>query len=173
MNTRFSLKTIAAFGAALLMLGACGGAAKPASMADMPTYPGATELKAGESSLGSTLANNVAQNEQLKQAMGGAGTKIEQKGFKLPAAATWAEVNKFYEEKMKGMGFSAGLGGTGGIAGGLIGNLSNTVTQQMNQGNDLFQTAFFSKDKQIFTLIMITDPIDKTKKELVTSLNTN
>lgn len=172
MNAKLSIKSIVSLGAALVMLSACGGA-KPATMADMPTYPGATELKPGESTLANTLANNVAQNDQLKQAMGGAGTKIDQKGFKLPAAATWADVSKFYEDKLKGMGFAAGLGGTGGIAGGLVGNLTDKVMQQVNQGNDLFQTAMYSKDKQVFTVIMLTDPTDKTKKELVTSLNTN
>ncbi len=93
MNAKLSIKSIVSLGAALVMLSACGGA-KPATMADMPTYPGATELKPGESTLANTLANNVAQNDQLKQAMGGAGTKIDQKGFKLPAAATWAEATK-------------------------------------------------------------------------------
>lgn len=172
MSTKLSIRSILSLGAALMVLSACGSA-KPVTMADMPTYPGATELKPGESTLASTLANNVTQNDQLKQAMGGAGTKIDQKGFKLPSDATWAGVSKFYEDKLKTMGFAAGLGGTGGIAGGLVGNLTDKMMQQVNQGNDLFQTAMFSKDKQVFTVIMIADPIDKTKKELITSLNTN
>jgi hypothetical protein len=172
MNTKLSLKSIVSLGAALVLLSACGGA-KAITMSDVPAYPGATELKAGDSSLASTLANNVAQNDQLKQAMGGAGTKIEQKGWQLPAAATWEDVNKFYEEKLKGMGFSTGLGGVGGIAGGLINNVAGAAIQQANQGNDSFKTAMFSKDKQVLTVIMLADPVKKDNKQLIMSLNTN
>src|SRR5262249_25022644 len=40
-----------------LLLGACGGS-PPATLADIPAYPGAAELTAGESNIANTLAKN-------------------------------------------------------------------------------------------------------------------
>jgi len=48
----------------------------------------------------------------------------------------------------------------------------NAIMETANQGNELFQTAIWSKDKQTLTLVMVTDPTDQTKKQLLFSLST-
>jgi hypothetical protein len=41
-----------------------------------------------------------------------------------------------------------------------------------NQGNKLFHTAIWSKDKQTLTVVMVNSPTDKKQRELVLSLST-
>ena len=72
----------------LIVLPGCGGSV---TSGDLPTYPGAVDLKAGASGIGNTLAQNMKQDAALRQAMG-TGGKIEQRGFTLPAEATWEQV---------------------------------------------------------------------------------
>jgi hypothetical protein len=147
----------------LLILPACGG---NASAGDLPKFPGATELKAGESTIGNTLAQNMKQDTAMRTAMG-AGGKTEQLGFQLPGDATWEQVKSFYEKELKVSGWESGLGG---VAGGLVD--INAVMGAANQGNDLFQTAIWSKGKQTLTVAMLTNPTDRKKQELVLSLST-
>ena len=146
----------------LAFLPACGG---KASAGDLPKFPGATELKAGESNIGNTLAQNMKQDAAMRQAMG-AGGKIEQMGLKLPGDATWEQVKGFYDKELKAAGWESGLGG---IAGGLVD--LNAVMGAANQGNDLFQTAMWSKSKQTLTVAMIIDPGDRKQRELILSLS--
>ena len=146
----------------LTFLSACGG---NASAGDLPKFPGAAELKAGESTIGSTLANNMKQDAAMRQAMG-AGGKTEQKGFKLPSDATWEQVKSFYDKELKASGWESGLGS---VAGGLVD--INAVMGAANQGNDLFQTAMWSKGKQTLTVAMVIDPTDKTQRQLILSLS--
>ena len=54
-----------------LLLGACGS--KPVAIADMPVYPGATELKPGESNIADTLKTNGQQDAAMRQAAGVGG----------------------------------------------------------------------------------------------------
>jgi hypothetical protein len=159
IKTIFLFAVLAAF---LASLTACGGSTSAGSL---PKFPGATELKAGESAIGNTLANNMKQDAAMRQAMG-AGGKTEQTGFKLPAAATWEQVKSFYEKELKAAGWESGLGG---IAGGVVD--INAVMGAANQGNSLFQTAMWSKGKQTLTVNMIVDPVDKTQKQLILSLS--
>ena len=48
----------------------------------------------------------------------------------------------------------------------------NAMMEAANQGNELFQTAIWSKDKQILTVLLVTNPIDSAKKDLILSLTT-
>ena len=146
----------------LISLSACGGSV---SSGDLPGFPGATELKAGESAIGSTLAQNMKQDSALRQAMG-AGGKIEQRGFTLPGDANWEQVKTFYNKELKAGGWESGLGG---IAGGVVD--INAVMGAANQGNDLFQTAIWSRGKQALTVAMIVSPTDRKQRELILSLS--
>jgi len=152
----------AALAVFLAFFPACGG---KASAGDLPRFPGATELKAGESAIGSTLAQNMKQDAAMRQAMG-AGGNIEQTGFKLPGDATWEKVKSFYDKELKAAGWESGLGG---VAGGFVD--INAVMGAANQGNDLFQTAMWSKGKQTLTVAMITGPSNKKQRELILSLS--
>jgi hypothetical protein len=141
---------------------------KAVAVGDLPAYPGATELKPGESVIADTLAQNVEQNEALKQAMGPLGSgNLEQRGFQLPAEATWEQVKSHYDTELGGAGWTSGLGG---IAGSLVD--VNAMMEAANQGNELFQTALWSKDKQTLAIVMMTDPTDPAKKEMIMSLST-
>jgi hypothetical protein len=135
---------------------------------NLPVYPGATELQQGESNIADTLAANEDQNAAINQALGSlGGGKLEQKGFQLPTETTWEQVKGFYEKELTDGGWSSGLGG-------LAGNFVdvNAVMDASNQGNDLFQTAIWSKGKQTLNVIMVTDPTDQTQKQLLFSLST-
>jgi hypothetical protein len=139
-----------------LLLAACGGS-PPATLADIPAYPGAAELKPGENNIADTLANNN-QADAAMRAQLGTGGKTEQKGFSLPSDAKWDQVKGFYDEKLK-----AGGWGTNGLVSGIM--------EQANQGNDLFQTANWQKDKQNVTIVMVTSPTDNAQKQLIVSLS--
>jgi hypothetical protein len=145
-----------------------GLGSSPATAADIPVYPGATGQAAGESAMGDTLANNMEQDAAIKQALGamGGGGKLEQKGFQLPSEATWDEVKSFYSKELEAAGWTSGVGG---IASSFID--VNAVMEAANEGNDLFQTALWSKDKQTLTIVMVTDPTDETSKQLIFSLS--
>ena len=147
----------------LIILPACGG---NTSAGDLPKFPDAIELKAGENAIGNTLAQNMKQDTAIRQAMG-AGGNTEQMGFKLPAGTTWEQVKNFYDKELKAFGWESGLGS---VAGGFVD--INAVMGAANQGNDLFQTAIWSKGKQTLTLAMVTSPTDKKQRELILSLST-
>jgi hypothetical protein len=142
---------------------ACGG---NVSAGNLPSFPGATELKPGESTIGNTLAQNMKQDTDIRQAMG-TGGKIEQTGFKLPGGTTWEQVKNFYDKELKSKGWESGLGG---VAGGFVD--INAVMGAANQGNDLFQTAIWSKGKQTLTVAFVTSPTDKKQQELILSVST-
>jgi hypothetical protein len=146
----------------LVSLSACGS--QPATPATLPVYTGATELKEGESTLGSTLANNNQLDAQMRQAAG-VGGKTEQKGFKLPSEATWDQVKGFYVEKLKADGWNEGMGGIAGSAVDV-----NKMMEAANQGNDTVKMMLFSKGSQTLTVIMLKSPVDATQQELILSL---
>jgi hypothetical protein len=161
MKTTMRLLTLITLLSSALLLAACGS--KPVAMADLPVYPGATALKPGESNIADTLKNNGQQDAAVRQAAG-VGGSTEQKGFDLPTEATWDQVKTFYTDKLKAGGWAEGMGGPGG-------NIASQMMAQANQGNDLFQTTIFSKDKQTLTVIRVADPIDKSKVQLILSLS--
>jgi len=161
MKKQYGL-VLALMAVVLVSLSACGGSV---SSGDLPKFPGATELKAGESTIGSTLAQNMKTDSAMRQAMG-AGGKIEQKGFTLPGDASWEQVKAFYDKELKAAGWESGLGG---VAGGMVD--VNAVMGAANQGNDLFQTAIWSKGKQTLTVAMVVSPTDRTQRQLILSLS--
>lgn len=172
MRTNLSFRSLLLIGLALLSLLACnsllpfGGGGSAATLAEVPVYPGATELVEGESNIADTLAQNVEQNEAMKQAMSGLGNTIDQKGFQLPAESSWDEVKEFYGKELEAAGWSSGLGG---IAGSFVD--LNAMMEVANESNDMAKTAIWSKDKQTLTVIMITDPTDPGQKQLIFSLS--
>jgi len=163
MKKIVSLKTFIALGAFLLILAACGGGV---AINDLPAYPGAVELKAGSSQIGDTLKKNMEQDAALRQAVNSGG-QTEQKGFQLPADATWEKVNGFYAKELQASGWTSGLGG---IAGGFVD--INAMMNQANKGNELFQTSVWSKGKQTLSVIMNTNPTNRQEKTLILSLST-
>ncbi|MBP7044651.1 MAG: hypothetical protein KBE23_17995 [Chloroflexi bacterium] len=148
----------------LVLLAACGG--KAATMADIPAYPDAVALEPGVDPIADTLVNNMVQDAQVRSSVG-AGGQIEQKAYRLPAGTTWEQVQSFYNDKLGGDGWENGLGG---IAGNLAGDIMNSV----NEGNDMFQTGIWSKDKQTLTLIRVADSVTgEDSFFLILSLATN
>ena len=155
------LVSAACLALAVFLLTACGGGA--AAIADLPVYPEARELKAGESTIGDTLKNNMEQDKAMRDAVG-AGGKTEQRGFKAPAGATWDKVKAFYADKLKADGWSEG-------AGGIAGSMVSDVMNQVNSSNEMFQTALFSKGNQTLTVVRVVNPVDTNDVELVLSLS--
>ena len=138
------------------LLAACGGSS-PATLADIPAYPGSKELQPGESTIADTLANNN-QTDAAMRARLGTGGKTEQKGFDLPNDANWDQIKSFYDEKLK-----AGGWGTN--------NLVSGIMEQANQGNELFRTANWQRNSQNVTIVMVTSPVDGSQKQLIVSLS--
>ncbi len=171
MKNRLSLITFLLITLALLACNSIlpfGGGGSAVTANDLPVYPGATELKEGESIIGDTLAQNMEQDAAMREAMGALGRgSTQQKGFQLPAEATWEQVKAFYEKELTAAGWQSGLGG---IAGSVVD--VNAMMEAANQGNELFQTALWSKGKQTLTTVMVTDPTNATNKQLILSLST-
>ena len=111
-----------------------GGGGSAATAGDLPVYPGAVELKEGESTIGDTLAQNMEQDAAIREALGALGSgSTEQKGFQLPAEATWEQVKAFYEKELTAAGWQSGLGG---IAGNMVD--VNAMMEATNQSNEWF-----------------------------------
>lgn len=140
---------------AAVALSACGS--KPAALSDIPAYPGATALTPGESPLADTLSQNNQTDAAMRGQLG-VGGKTEQQGYRLPAEATWEQVQGFYTEQLSAAGW-----GTNSMVSGIM--------AQANQGNELFQTANWQKDGQNVTVVMLTSPTDAGEKELIISLS--
>lgn len=149
---------------AMIFISACGG--KQAGMADMPAYPGATELKSDENRIADTLKSNQAQDAAMRQALN-VGGKIEQRGYTLPRDASWADVQGFYAERLKGTGWTSGLQG---VAGQFV-----DVNKMMSAATSAspVQTALFTKGSQSLTLVYLVDPLNKDHRQLILSLATN
>ncbi len=183
MKVRILLVTVVAL-VAILALSACGGGVAipsangggssstsgggasasgnsgPATVNDIPVYPGATELKAGDSKIGDTLSKNSQQITAMSQSMG-AGGKTEQKGFTLPKDASWDAVKKFYDDKLTSAGWSAPSG--------MVAN----VLAQTNTQNDAFQMAMYQRSNQNLSIIrVVTDPTTN-EVTLIYSLTTH
>jgi hypothetical protein len=149
------------FVVAVLSLSACGmiGGSSPATVNDIPTFPGATELKAGDSRVADTLSKNSQQITAMSGAMG-AGGKTEQKGFALPKEATWDAVKKFYDDKLKSAGWAEPS------------SMVSNVLSQVNGQNDAFQTVIYTRGNQSLSIIRVMiDPINKDMA-LIYSLTT-
>ena len=165
MKTRYSVISLVVASVISLLLVACGS--KPAAIADLPVYPKAVQLEAGDSTIANTLQKNMEQDAAIRKSMGALGSgKTEQAGFQLPADTSWDEVKAFYAKQLEGSGWSSGLGGVAGMAVDV-----NAMMGAANQGNDMFQTAMWSKDKQTLTVVYSVDPTNQNEKMLILSLS--
>jgi hypothetical protein len=165
MKARISIFSLIVLGVMTLLLAACGS--QSVSVAQLPVYPDAVQLQPGDSTIADTLENNMAQDEAIRQAMGSlGGGKTEQTGFQLPADTTWEQVKAFYAKELEANGWSSGLGGVAGMAVDV-----NAMMDTANQGNDVFQTAIWSKGKQTLSVIMTVMPTDSNEKMLILSLS--
>ena len=144
------------FVALMLGLTACGGASAVA-INDLPAYPGATELKAGDSRIGATLAQNSQNITALTQASGGCG-KTYQNGYSLPKDTTWDTVKKFYDDKLKSAGWSEP-------------SATSSILTQVNQQNPTTQTVIYVRGNQTLSVIRFVEPISKDAS-LIFSLTT-
>ncbi len=136
----------------LAVMTACGGGAQAIKIGDVPVYPGATELQPGDSKIADTLAKNSQQITAMTKSMG-AGGQTDQKGFSLPADASWDAVKKFYDDKLKSTGWSE------------PNSTASNVLAQMNAQNDAFQTVIYQRGNQSLSVIRVM--IDPTSKEAV------
>jgi len=157
MKTCTKLSTAVLIILALLLLVGCGGAPAAATLNDIPAYPGAKELQAGESNLADTLGKNNQADAALRAQLG-TGGKTEQKGYSLPQDAKWDQVKSFYDDKLKGAGWSTN-------------SLVSGIMEQANQGNDLFRVANWQRGQQNVSIVMLTSPTDANEKQLIISLS--
>ena len=165
MKTRFSIVSLIVLSVISLLLVACGS--KSVSVAELPIYPDAVQLEAGDSTIANTLENNMAQDATMRESLGALGSgSTEQVGFQLPSDTSWDQVKTFYTKELEGSGWSSGLGGVAGMAVDV-----NAMMDTANQGNDLFQTAIWSKDKQTLTVVYSVDPTNQDEKILILSLS--
>lgn len=144
------------FALILTLVAACG--TQPVALADIPVYPGATELKPGESPIGDTLGSNNQQDALLRSQLN-LGGKTEQKGFQMPAGVTWDQVRSFYDEQLKQTGWASN-------------NLVGGILEQANQGNDSFRIANWQRDKQNVSVILLALPTTPDQQQLIVSLST-
>lgn len=146
---------------ALVVLSGCGslGGSSPVGINDLPVYPGAIELKAGDSRIADTLANNSQQISALSQSAG-VGGKTEQKGFSLPKDAAWDAIKKFYDDKLKSAGWSE------------PNSMASNILAQVNSQNDAFQTVIYTRGNQNLSVLRVM--LDPTTKDmaLIYSLST-
>lgn len=158
MNKKITLVSLFALVALMLAVSACGGSA-PATINDIPAYPGATELKAGDSRIGDTLAKNMQNDAALRQAAG-AGGKQEQRGFSVAKDTSWDAVKKFYDEKLKATGWGA------------PNSMVSNVMAQVNQQNPMTQSEIYARGKQTVAVVRVVEPISKDVM-LILVLTTN
>ncbi len=146
---------------AVILLSGCSmiGGSSPVSVNDLPVYPGAAELKAGDSRVADTLAKNSQQISALSQSTG-VGGKTEQKGFSLPKDATWDAIKKFYDDKLKSAGWSE------------PNSMASNILAQVNAQNDAFQTVVYQRGNQNLSILRVM--LDPTSKDmaLIYSLST-
>ena len=148
----------------LIFLVGCGS--KAVTMDEIPAYPDATALEPGADPVADTLVENMAQDAQIRTDVG-VGGQIEQKAYRLPAGATWDDVESFYNDKLGANDWENGLGG---IAGNIAGDMMGTV----NQANEMMQIGTWSRDKQTLSLVRVAETTDSNGSFLlILSLATN
>ena len=148
----------------LIFLVGCGS--KAVTMDEIPAYPEATVLEPGADPVADTLVENMAQDAQIRTDVG-VGGQIEQKAYRLPAGATWDDVESFYNDKLGANDWENGLGG---IAGNIAGDMMGTV----NQANEMMQIGTWSRDKQTLSLVRVAETTDSNGSFLlILSLATN
>lgn len=163
MKRRLSVAVRVGVIAALFALVSCSS--KPATLSELPVFAGAVEHTADKGGIGGTLAKNNQVDAAMRTAVG-VGGKTEQKGYRLPKETTWEDLKGFYEGKLSASGWKSG-------AGGKAGNVAADVMNVVNQNNPVMQTAIWARGKQTVTIMLMTNPITRTEKDLIISLSTN
>ena len=143
------MKKLAFLLVVFVFLVACGGGT--VAIGDIPAYPDATALEPGVDPVADTLVDNMAQDAQIRDSVN-VGGQIEQKAYRLPAGASWDDVQNFYNDKLGDDGWESGLGG---IAGSIAGDVMSSV----NQSNDMMQTTFWSRGKQTLTMVRVAQDV--------------
>ncbi len=126
----------------------------PATLASIAAPEGATEL---DPNVAKTLGENNAASAILSAQLG-TGGNTEQKGYNLPADAEWDSIKGFYDGEFDDWDTNSQI---------------ESALAAVNSSNPLFKIANWQKDGQNVSVIMITDPVDATKKQLIVSLHTN
>lgn len=158
----FALSAIFALAVAM-----AAGCAKPVTMADIPTYPGATELKESGDPIGTSLSQNMRTDAAVRDAAG-IGGKMGQKGCRLPTNTIWSDVRGFYDGKLKASGWSSSdNNGMGGSAA----DMANNVLNVANSINTVAQTAVWTMGKQTLTVTMMANPVNSTERTVILSLS--
>lgn len=85
----------------LLMGVVVGCGAKPVTLSDVPIYPGAEPLAAGQNQIADPM---VARMELLA---GQSGLYAEMERYAVPAGATWSDIRTFYQEALSGDGWTS------------------------------------------------------------------
>lgn len=146
-----------------IVLVACGG--KESTASDLPVYPDAILLQAGDDPLADTLIQNAEQDANLRSSLG-VGGSIEQVAYKLPAGTSWEEVKAFYGSELEDDGWKSGMGGPGG-------DLASNMLESVNASNEFLQTGSWNKGNQIITVVRNVGAIDGGEVYLIVSLNSN
>lgn len=130
---------------------------QPIAISELPTYPGATELNAGQSKVIDPL---FAPAQRETPPFIGLGIEVEksQRNFRVPKEASFADIKSFYSDKL--------------LAGGWredpamreFTNSANAVMQNM-------QGAIWVRVDQTLLVVLATDPATG-EKELTLSMAT-
>jgi hypothetical protein len=163
MKSRSTLAITLLFLFTAVILSACGS--DPVTVNDLPVYPNAVALEPGDDPIADTLANNAQQDAALRANIG-VGGSVNQKAYRLPEGTTWEQVKSFFNAELDSAGWESGLGG-------LAGDLTGDILESANAGNEFFQTAMWSKDKQNLTVFRMTDTTNPDQPYLILSLATN
>jgi len=118
----------------VLLVGCAAAAPARATLADIPVYPEAVQLKPGESAIADTLAQNV-------QTAAGMGQELEQQMSTLPAGTAWDDVAQFYAEKLDAAGWRK--------------------ADLPVPANQMMQMALYTRGTQSLTVAQLTAPMDQ------------
>jgi hypothetical protein len=138
------IKLLTLIAVALVALTACGGS-QPVTLAAVPNFESAKELKPGEDPRADTLAEN------MKQA-GSMGANLEQKIFSVPQDTGWDSVKGFYDGKLREGGWEA------------------TNLPVAMPANDMVQMQIYRRGNQTLTVMLLTEPVS-TDKYILYSLS--
>lgn len=167
MKQKSGLASLAVLLAIVWLVSACGS--KPAAMADIPVYPGAIELQAGDSEVDEALANNIKADAVMRKVLEplDSGGSLEQKIFELPEGTTWDNLLEFFQDNLTAAGWRIGFGGVPRQVTDVA-----TILDDSDQGAKPFQATLFIKGKQYLGIVMATPFPDEDYQELLLSLVT-
>lgn len=130
---------------------------QPVAIGELPTYPGATELSAGQSKIIDPL---FAPAQRETPPFIGLGIEVEksQRNFSVPPEATFADIKAFYSDKL--------------LAGGWREDPAmREFTNSANAAMQVMQGAIWVRVDQTLLVVLATDPATG-QKELTLSMST-